>query len=199
MWCRLRTPTRRRKRSFNFWRSTSLKILSRFAPKEIFTRKPTNSFFSDWTFLLSSDCWYTARICPFCPAVLLFLWRSREAIRTVQEWLAKCECLLSSASFTWLCFKDPTAIDWWLLIYNHEPLKSEAIPQHDESRCACKNIPDLLILIFCTGHPEYGCFISREKTLTNFDYDAQILNVTEPKQKCPHPLHVFYNPFLTWQ
>ncbi|KAF9468018.1 hypothetical protein BDZ94DRAFT_1154856, partial [Collybia nuda] len=38
------------------------------------------------------------------------------------------------------------------------------------------------------GHPEYGCFISREKTLTNFDYDAQILNVTEPKQRCAHSL-----------
>jgi len=37
----------------------------------------------------------------------------------------------------------------------------------------------------CTtlGHPEYGCFISKEKTLTNFDYDAQIINVTGPKQR----------------
>lgn len=32
-----------------------------------------------------------------------------------------------------------------------------------------------------TGHPEYGCFISKEKTLTNFDYDAQIMNVTGPR------------------
>ncbi|KAF8896298.1 hypothetical protein BD779DRAFT_1385580, partial [Infundibulicybe gibba] len=34
------------------------------------------------------------------------------------------------------------------------------------------------------GHPEYGCFISKEKTFTNFDYDAQISNVTEPQQRC---------------
>ena len=34
------------------------------------------------------------------------------------------------------------------------------------------------------GHPEYGCMISQEKTLTNFDYDVQIMNVTPPGQKC---------------
>lgn len=34
------------------------------------------------------------------------------------------------------------------------------------------------------GHLEYGCFISREKTLTNFDYDSQIMNVTSPNQRC---------------
>ncbi|KAF8239742.1 hypothetical protein L208DRAFT_1236101, partial [Tricholoma matsutake] len=33
------------------------------------------------------------------------------------------------------------------------------------------------------GHPEYGCFISKEKILTNFDYDSEVLNVTGPKQK----------------
>ncbi|KAG6862537.1 hypothetical protein C0995_000085 [Termitomyces sp. Mi166 len=33
------------------------------------------------------------------------------------------------------------------------------------------------------GHPEYGCFISMEKTLTNFDYETQILNVVEAKQQ----------------
>jgi len=35
-----------------------------------------------------------------------------------------------------------------------------------------------------TGHPEYGCFISKEKTLTNFDYDYQIMNVTGPWREC---------------
>lgn len=34
------------------------------------------------------------------------------------------------------------------------------------------------------GHPEYGCTISQEKTLTNFGYDAQITNVISPGQKC---------------
>ncbi|GLB40371.1 putative telomerase reverse transcriptase [Lyophyllum shimeji] len=33
------------------------------------------------------------------------------------------------------------------------------------------------------GHPEYGCFIAKEKTLTNFDYGIQVSNVTEPKQQ----------------
>ncbi|KAH0833044.1 hypothetical protein J3R83DRAFT_12035 [Lanmaoa asiatica] len=33
------------------------------------------------------------------------------------------------------------------------------------------------------GHPEYGCMISQEKTLTNFDYDEQIMNVVSPGQK----------------
>ncbi|EEB87598.1 hypothetical protein MPER_15003, partial [Moniliophthora perniciosa FA553] len=30
------------------------------------------------------------------------------------------------------------------------------------------------------GHPEYGCFISRAKTFTNFDYNEDIMNVTGP-------------------
>lgn len=34
------------------------------------------------------------------------------------------------------------------------------------------------------GHPEYGCKISEEKTLTNFDYDAQVMNVIPPGQRC---------------
>jgi len=33
------------------------------------------------------------------------------------------------------------------------------------------------------GHPEYGCFIGQDKTLTNLDYDAQIMNVVEPGAK----------------
>jgi len=32
------------------------------------------------------------------------------------------------------------------------------------------------------GHPEYGCFISKEKTLTNFDYDPN-MNITDPHQR----------------
>jgi hypothetical protein len=27
------------------------------------------------------------------------------------------------------------------------------------------------------GHPGYGCFISRDKTLTNFDDDVDITNI----------------------
>ncbi|KAL1705382.1 hypothetical protein EV121DRAFT_203726, partial [Schizophyllum commune] len=34
-----------------------------------------------------------------------------------------------------------------------------------------------------TGHPDYGCFISREKTLTDFDYDEQVMNVIPSGQR----------------
>ncbi|TFY78052.1 hypothetical protein EWM64_g5961 [Hericium alpestre] len=33
------------------------------------------------------------------------------------------------------------------------------------------------------GHSEYGCFISPDKTLTNFDYDESIMNATGPNQQ----------------
>jgi telomerase reverse transcriptase len=34
-----------------------------------------------------------------------------------------------------------------------------------------------------TGHPEYGCFISKDKTLINFDCDSvDVMNMTLPKQ-----------------
>ncbi|KAF8627995.1 hypothetical protein AX15_004120 [Amanita polypyramis BW_CC] len=32
------------------------------------------------------------------------------------------------------------------------------------------------------GHPKYGCFISHEKTLTNFNYNYQTQNLTDPNQ-----------------
>ncbi|KIM67561.1 hypothetical protein SCLCIDRAFT_107808, partial [Scleroderma citrinum Foug A] len=38
--------------------------------------------------------------------------------------------------------------------------------------------------VMTKGHPEYGCMISKEKTVTNFDYDVQIMNVTSPTQTC---------------
>lgn len=34
-----------------------------------------------------------------------------------------------------------------------------------------------------TGHPEYGCFISHEKTRTNFGFGSDPSMVTEPDQK----------------
>ena len=33
------------------------------------------------------------------------------------------------------------------------------------------------------GHPEYGCSISQDKTLTNFEYCDAIINAVEPSQK----------------
>ncbi|KAF5391483.1 hypothetical protein D9757_002434 [Collybiopsis confluens] len=41
---------------------------------------------------------------------------------------------------------------------------------------------DQFLQVMNRGHPEYGCFVSKDKTLTNFDYDEQILNVVPPKQ-----------------
>lgn len=44
------------------------------------------------------------------------------------------------------------------------------------------------------GHPEYGCFISQEKTLTNFDHGDQVHNVVDPGQRSgafPCSLRVF--------
>jgi telomerase reverse transcriptase len=29
----------------------------------------------------------------------------------------------------------------------------------------------------CLGHEDYGCFISKDKTLTNFDYDEQLNSI----------------------
>ena len=33
-----------------------------------------------------------------------------------------------------------------------------------------------------SGHPEYGCFIGRDKTLANFPY-PEIMNVIDPSQR----------------
>ncbi|KAJ2926818.1 hypothetical protein H1R20_g10287, partial [Candolleomyces eurysporus] len=44
------------------------------------------------------------------------------------------------------------------------------------------------------GHPEYGCFIGKDKTLTNFDHGTQIMNVVEPSSKhfpwCGHLINM---------
>jgi hypothetical protein len=35
------------------------------------------------------------------------------------------------------------------------------------------------------GHPEYGCIISKEKTLTNFEHESiEAAYITKPTQKC---------------
>lgn len=72
-----------------------------------------------------------------------------------------------------------------LLVYNHQPWKGSRFSEHDEQGYAC------LIIMNAhtnpkTGHPEYGCFISTDKTMSNFDYDDQIMNVTAPNQRCEH-------------
>lgn len=41
----------------------------------------------------------------------------------------------------------------------------------------------LFLDIMNQGHPEYGCFIGKEKTLTNIDYDVQIMNRIDPSLK----------------
>ena len=39
------------------------------------------------------------------------------------------------------------------------------------------------VVVLCIGHPEYGCFISKDKTMTNFDYDHQIMNVVDQRAR----------------
>lgn len=39
------------------------------------------------------------------------------------------------------------------------------------------------LMVAFSGHPEYGCFISQDKTLTNFDHDDLLLNVVDPSQR----------------
>ncbi|KAJ3546316.1 hypothetical protein NMY22_g2104 [Coprinellus aureogranulatus] len=59
------------------------------------------------------------------------------------------------------------------------------------------------------GHPEYGCFIGKDKTLTNVDYDAQVMNLVDPLAKsfpwCGHLINmqdlsvtVDYSRYGTW-
>lgn len=42
------------------------------------------------------------------------------------------------------------------------------------------------------GHPEYGCFIGKDKTLTNVDYDAQVMNLVDPLAKSESLLRWWY-------
>ena len=46
--------------------------------------------------------------------------------------------------------------------------------------------------LYLTGNPEYGCFISHEKTRTNFEFgSSDPLMVTEPDQKCQEKIDWF--------
>ena len=59
---------------------------------------------------------------------------------------------------------------------------------HAGSRRACRRrlqvyICWTLLITLSIGHPDYGCFIAREKTLTNFDYDEQVMNVIPSGQR----------------
>ena len=47
----------------------------------------------------------------------------------------------------------------------------------------------LFLDVMNKGHPEYGCFIGKDKTLTNVDYDAQVMSLVDPSAKS-EPLHV---------
>lgn len=35
---------------------------------------------------------------------------------------------------------------------------------------------------FCSGHPEYGCFISKDKSLINFDH-PELVTIVDPRSK----------------
>lgn len=77
---------------------------------------------------------------------------------------------------------DFTATYWRLSIYHYKPFESQRILRYDAQWCAQHSCP-WSTTDWYLGHPEYGCFISKEKTLTNFDYDYEVLNVTGPKQQ----------------
>lgn len=79
---------------------------------------------------------------------------------------------------------------WWLSPCDDESSQGEVISWYDESRfffppvlffMAVLGLLDVVVL--CIGHPEYGCFISKDKTMTNFDYDHQIMNVVDQRAR----------------
>ena len=71
-----------------------------------------------------------------------------------------------------------------LPIYHNQFDKCQKVFRYDEKRYFFFSFS--LVYIFMSpfpGHPEYGCFISPDKTLTNFDHDDQLLNVVDPSQR----------------
>ena len=45
----------------------------------------------------------------------------------------------------------------------------------------------LFLDVMNQGHPEYGCFIGKDKTLTNVDYGAQVMSLVDPSAKSEPP------------
>ena len=73
-----------------------------------------------------------------------------------------------------------------LFVYYNEPSQGKKFLRNDEQRYGSFTFVPCNLFWLATwieGHPEYGCLISQDKTLTNFDYDAQVTNVTEPQQR----------------
>ena len=71
-------------------------------------------------------------------------------------------------------------IDDWLFITTDLP---KAIQFYDMvSKGDRDPVCVLLVLNMWTGHPEYGCFISKDKSLTNFDH-PELVNIVDPRSR----------------
>jgi len=55
----------------------------------------------------------------------------------------------------------------------------------------------VMLPTYSIGHPEYGCFISKDKTMTNFDYDHQIMNVVD--QRARRAWSIFHTKSIVWK
>ena len=144
---------------------------------------------SDRERLLPPNRRHPTRFGDFDSAMFVLLWRYGEAVRQVYRGFAKRKLafLLDVLFFCWCryrCYWDlSTTISslrrvsrrpeaswiWWLRVWT--------------SGCGWILSQKMLLTSSNEGHPEYGCFISKDKTMTNFDFDADIMNVTEPHEK----------------
>lgn len=73
-------------------------------------------------------------------------------------------------------------IDDWLLITAN---RSKATRFYDiVSRGSLLHIThmDSFSHDLCSGHPEYGCFISKDKSLLNFDH-PELVTIVDPRSK----------------
>ncbi|KAG2060491.1 hypothetical protein BDR06DRAFT_871939, partial [Suillus hirtellus] len=49
------------------------------------------------------------------------------------------------------------------------------------------------------GHPEYGCIISKGKTMTNFKHQSiKVSNIAKPTQKCTINILLFFCCLMAW-
>ncbi|KAG2337153.1 hypothetical protein BDR05DRAFT_895684, partial [Suillus weaverae] len=49
------------------------------------------------------------------------------------------------------------------------------------------------------GHPEYGCIISKGKTMVNFEHESiEVANITKPTQKCMIQLLLLFCCLMAW-
>jgi hypothetical protein len=118
--------------------------------------------------LLSPGCWHSSRINPINNPLLIFLWRYGETVWAVCRWNRERE---SHSRAT--------------IVHNPKGIRQVLMRWVDDYLLVTTNIDKArdFLRMMNEGHPEYGCFISRDKTYTNFAIDEQIMNVTMPNQE----------------